>query len=204
MAQSIFRILAVKENSIERDGSGHSVQMDDGAIPEALAALIKRLETASRARPASPWFQGDLAISYVVRRRDTEWFVSIAAPCSQDKLFPPGGQYDILAIHTARIKLKTRDLNEVQALGSRALIGNEIAVQIETETEEVILGVNWILEGFEIASDDLSQTPLVSFHRTCIQVEEACSGQSHKVLMEVISKSGEANKYASRIWTDLT
>jgi hypothetical protein len=40
--------------SIERDGSCHSVQMDDGAIPGALAALIKRLETASRARRASP------------------------------------------------------------------------------------------------------------------------------------------------------
>jgi hypothetical protein len=77
-------------------------------------------------------------------------------------------------------------------------------VQSETETGEVILGVNCILEGFAIVSDDLSQTPLVSFHRTCIQVEEASSGQPHRVLVEVISKPGEANKYASRIWTDLT
>jgi hypothetical protein len=61
----------------------------------------------------------------------------------------------------------------------RALIGNEIAVQIQTETGEVIVGVNCILEGFEIASDDSSRTPLVSFHRTCIQVGEASSGQLH-------------------------
>jgi hypothetical protein len=38
--------------TIERDGTSHSVQMDDGAIPEALSTLIKRLEAASRARPA--------------------------------------------------------------------------------------------------------------------------------------------------------
>jgi hypothetical protein len=86
----------------------------------------------------------------------------------------------------------------------RALIGNDIDVQIDAETEEVILGVNCTLDGFGIASDDLSQTPLVSFHRTLSQVGEASSGQLHKLVVEVIGKPGEANKYASRIWTDVT
>lgn len=39
--------------TIERDRTSHSVQMDDGAIPSALAPLIKRLEADSRLRPAA-------------------------------------------------------------------------------------------------------------------------------------------------------
>jgi hypothetical protein len=39
--------------TIERNGVSHSVQMEDGAIPETLSPLIKRLEAALRARPAS-------------------------------------------------------------------------------------------------------------------------------------------------------
>ena len=85
----------------------------------------------------------------------------------------------------------------------RALIGNNIDVQI-AETGEIISGVNCTLDGFEIASDDLSQTPVVSFHRTFSQVGDANSGQAHKLVVEVIGKSGEPSKYATRMWTDLT
>jgi len=86
----------------------------------------------------------------------------------------------------------------------RALIGNNIDVQIDAETGEIISGVNCTLDGFEIASDDLSQTPVVSFHRTFSLAGDASSGQAHKLVVEVIGKPGEPNTYATRIWTDLT
>ncbi len=86
----------------------------------------------------------------------------------------------------------------------RALLGNNIDVHIDAETGEIISGVNCTLDGFEIASDDLSQTPAVSFHRTFTQVGDASAGQAHKLVVEVIGKPGEANKYATRIWTDWT
>jgi hypothetical protein len=86
----------------------------------------------------------------------------------------------------------------------RALFGNDIDVHIDAESGEIISGVNCTLDGFEIASDDLSQTPVVSFHRTFHQAGDAGSGQAHKLVAEVIGKPGEPNKYATRIWTDLT
>jgi hypothetical protein len=86
----------------------------------------------------------------------------------------------------------------------RAVIGNSIDVQIDAETGEIICGVNCTLDGSEIASDDLGQTPVVSFHRTLSQVGHASSGQTHQLVVEVIGKPGEASKYATRIWTDLT
>jgi hypothetical protein len=85
----------------------------------------------------------------------------------------------------------------------RALIGNNIDVQIDAETGEIILGVNCTLDGFEIASDDLSQTPVVSFRRTFSQAGDASAGQAHKLVVEVTGNAGEPNKYATRIWTDL-
>jgi hypothetical protein len=86
----------------------------------------------------------------------------------------------------------------------RALIGNNIDVQIDAEPGEIISGVNCTLDGFEIASDDLSQTPVVSYHRTFSRAGDATTGHAHKLVVEVIGKAGEANKYATRIWTDFT
>jgi hypothetical protein len=86
----------------------------------------------------------------------------------------------------------------------RAIIGNNIDVQIDAEHGEVISEVNCTLDGFEISSDDLSQTPVVSFHRTFNQAGDAIAGQAHKLDVEVIGKPDEPNKYATRIWTDLT
>src|ERR1700730_12644000 len=39
--------------TIDRDGSSHSVQMDDGSIPSALSPLIKKLAAAARAQPTA-------------------------------------------------------------------------------------------------------------------------------------------------------
>ena len=86
----------------------------------------------------------------------------------------------------------------------RSLIDNNIDAQIDAESGEIIFGVNCPLDSFEIASDNLSQTPVASFHRTFSQAGDASAGQAHKLVVEVIGQPGEANKYATRIWTDLT
>jgi hypothetical protein len=86
----------------------------------------------------------------------------------------------------------------------RALMGNDIDIQIDAEADEIISAVNYNLDGFELPADDLSQTPVVSFHRTLSRAGEAEPGQLHKLLVEVLGKPGEASKFASRVWTDLS
>jgi hypothetical protein len=84
----------------------------------------------------------------------------------------------------------------------RALLGNDIDIQIDAETNEIISAVNCTLDGFEVASDDFSQTPVVSFHRSLSQVGDAGPGKVHKLMVEVHGENGEASKFAARIWTD--
>lgn len=48
----------------------------------------------------------------------------------------------------------------------RALSGNDIDVQIDAEGDETISAVTCTLDGMEIGSDDLADTPVASFHRS--------------------------------------
>ena len=86
----------------------------------------------------------------------------------------------------------------------RAFVGNDIEVQIDAEGDEVITAVEYNLDGFDLPQDDLTETPVVSFHRTLSQVGEAGGGKLHKLIVRAHRKSGEASKDASRVWTDLT
>jgi len=86
----------------------------------------------------------------------------------------------------------------------RALLGNDIEVQIDAEGDEVITAVEYNLDGFDLPQDDLSETPVVSFHRTLPHVGEAGQGKLHKLIIRVYGKPGDASKNASRMWTDLT
>ena len=85
----------------------------------------------------------------------------------------------------------------------RALTGNDIDVQVEAEGEEMIFGVTCSLDGFEIGSDDLSEAPVVSFHRTFSRVGDAAPGKDHKILVEATGKDGKLSR-ATRVWTDPT
>jgi hypothetical protein len=62
----------------------------------------------------------------------------------------------------------------------RILVGNDIDVQMDAESGEIISGVKCTLDGFEMASNDLSQTPLTSSHRTANQAGDAGPGQTHE------------------------
>jgi hypothetical protein len=86
----------------------------------------------------------------------------------------------------------------------RALLGNDIDVQIDAESDEMITLVICTLDGCEVGSDDLSQAPVVSFHRTFCRVGEAQAGKLHRFMAEVFGNFGEGSKRASRIWNDLT
>src|SRR5215467_3464945 len=76
----------------------------------------------------------------------------------------------------------------------RALAGNDIDVQIDAEDKETIGSVRCSLDGFEIGCDDLSDTPVVSFHRSFPQAGDARSGQTHKFVVEVGGGNGEPTR----------
>jgi hypothetical protein len=83
-------------------------------------------------------------------------------------------------------------------------MGNDIDIKIEAEGDELIAGVTCSLDGSEIASDDVSGTPVVSFHRTFGHVGEGRPGQTHKLIVEARGRDAGSSKFATRIWTDLT
>ena len=85
----------------------------------------------------------------------------------------------------------------------RALTGNDVDVQIDAEGEEMISAVTSSLDGFEIGSDDLAETPVLSFHRTYSRVGDAAPGKDHKLLVEVTGKDGVVRR-ATRMWTDVS
>jgi len=86
----------------------------------------------------------------------------------------------------------------------RAFSGNDIDLQIEAEGEELIFAVRCSMDGVEIGSDDLTETPVVSFHRSFRQVGEARPGETHKMIVEVRDKDEKPSRFAIRIWTDPT
>jgi len=74
-------------------------------------------------------------------------------------------------------------------------IGNDIDIQIDAEGDENISAVTCILDAFEIASDDLSETPVVSFHRTINQAGEGRPGQLHKFVVSRAKRISSGQKY---------
>jgi len=85
----------------------------------------------------------------------------------------------------------------------RAVVGNDIEVQIDAEGDELIVSVDYVLDGFDLDGDDLSDAPVVSFHRTLSHVGDAGPGKRHKLTVGAHGKPGEPTKNASRVWTDL-
>jgi hypothetical protein len=55
---------------------------------------------------------------------------------------------------------------------SKALLGNDIDVQVGAEDQEEISRVTIVLDGFEL-SDEVLQAPCVSYQRSYLQVGSA-------------------------------
>jgi hypothetical protein len=84
----------------------------------------------------------------------------------------------------------------------RALIGNDLDVQIDAQ-KNPITSVVCTLDGIEVAADDLTKTPVMSFHRTFSQVGKASAGQNHELLVTVLDTEGKKKLYTRR-WKDLS
>ena len=81
-------------------------------------------------------------------------------------------------------------------------MGNDIDVQVQAGPDELIFAVQCTLDDFEISSDDLSDSPPVSYHRVFNQVGDARSGLTHKLLVSVRGKDGCPDQVGTQIWTD--
>lgn len=84
----------------------------------------------------------------------------------------------------------------------RALIGNDLDIQIDAEGDEVIAKVAYKLDGFDLEADDLTENPVVSSHRTFSQVGDAGPKMLHKLIVQVQGPPDQPLKSASRIWND--
>lgn len=84
----------------------------------------------------------------------------------------------------------------------RAFMGNDIDIQVEAESDESIFAVQSTLDEFDIASDDLSDAPSVSYHRAFNQVGDARSGLTHKLVVRVRGKDGSPDQIGTHMWTD--
>jgi len=84
----------------------------------------------------------------------------------------------------------------------RAFIGNNIDVQVDAEDKEKISLVTCNLDGTDLSTDDFSENPIVSFHRTFSQVRDAQPGLEHRLLVKAqLDQAGES-RVGTRIWTD--
>jgi len=85
----------------------------------------------------------------------------------------------------------------------RNIIGNDLDVQINAEGDEVIVSVDYVLDGFTLASDDFNDAPLNFLHRTFSRAGEAGPGKQHRLIVKVHRKAGSTDRNGSRVWTDL-
>jgi len=83
------------------------------------------------------------------------------------------------------------------------IIGNDIDIRVEAEGDEVIVSVDYILDGFNLDTDNFNDTPLNSLRRTFSQAGDARPGKQHRLIVKVHGKPGSSDKNGSRVWTDL-
>ena len=55
----------------------------------------------------------------------------------------------------------------------RALMGNDLDIQIDADGDEQIVRVTYTLDGFDLDGDDYTDNPVVSSHRTFSQAGDA-------------------------------
>jgi hypothetical protein len=83
---------------------------------------------------------------------------------------------------------------------SRALMGNDISVNVEADEGKSILRVEAKLDGFALA-DDLLESPSDSYQRTFLSVGNAGSATEHRLVVSVEQDDGKVHSSTS-VWTD--
>lgn len=84
----------------------------------------------------------------------------------------------------------------------RALMGNDLDIQIDADGDEQIVKVSYTLDGFVLADDDYTDNPVVSSHRTFSQAGDAGPKMLHKLIVQVQGPADEPTKSGSRVWND--
>ena len=83
---------------------------------------------------------------------------------------------------------------------ARALVGNDIAVNVGTDKDEAIASVDVELDGFTIANDTLADGS-ESYERAFSKAGDARPGEEHTLVVSVTTSDG-ATHSATSIWTD--
>lgn len=84
----------------------------------------------------------------------------------------------------------------------RALIGNDLDIQIDADGDEQIVKVIYNLDGFDLANDDYTDNPVVSSHRTFSQAGDAGPKMLHKLIVQVQGSVDQPTKSGARVWND--
>jgi hypothetical protein len=84
---------------------------------------------------------------------------------------------------------------------SRSIVGNDISVLIEAETDNPISRVCTTLDSFELGDDELNP-PCMSYERQFIQAGNASPHLEHQLVVTVTDITGKSIS-ANRRWVDL-
>jgi hypothetical protein len=84
----------------------------------------------------------------------------------------------------------------------RALMGNDIAVQIQAEGKEVIANVQIALDGFDLANEGVDP-PAVQYQRSILQAGDAAPHKEHNLIVTATDTEGKA-RTATRRWQDVS
>lgn len=88
----------------------------------------------------------------------------------------------------------------IQMKHARALMGNDVAVSVAVEKDEVIANVDTELDGFTIGNDTLAAGSQ-SYERVFPGVGDARPGEEHTLVVTVATEDG-AEHSATSIWVD--
>lgn len=84
----------------------------------------------------------------------------------------------------------------------RALMGNDIDVQIEAEGKEVMANVQIVLDGFDLVNEPLDP-PAIQYQRTILQAGNAAPHMEHSLVVTAIDTAG-TGRTGTRKWQDVS
>jgi len=84
----------------------------------------------------------------------------------------------------------------------RALMGNDIDVQIQAEGKEVIANVQIVLDGFDLVNEAV-EPPAIQYQRTILQAGDAAPHKEHNLVVTATDTDGNS-RTATRRWQDVS
>jgi hypothetical protein len=84
----------------------------------------------------------------------------------------------------------------------RAVMGNDIDVQIQAEGSEVIANVQIVLDGFDLANEAVDP-PAIQYQRSILQAGDAAPHKEHNLVVTTTDSDGKS-RTATRRWQDVS